>query len=183
MVTATVTIDASKTGWGAALNMNQQEILASVIWKKPLRLRSSNQREARAILHAMRRFRKRLKKADQPNILTDNQIAVMNIKRKAAASTLAQTVRKILKEVQKMGIVLNANHVKGIDNRKADALSRLELAGDYEIRIKYLNIVLLSQDPKLEADMFATKYNKKCAIYYAPTSDEEAAGVGDLQAD
>ncbi|KAA6314662.1 MAG: hypothetical protein EZS28_055545, partial [Streblomastix strix] len=49
--------------------------------------------------------------------------------------------------------------------------------------IKYLNIVLQSQDLKLEADMFATKYNKKCPIYYAPTSDEEAAGVGGLQAD
>ncbi|KAA6358094.1 MAG: hypothetical protein EZS28_046379, partial [Streblomastix strix] len=72
---------------------------------------------------------------------------------------------------------------QGINNRKADALSRLELAGDYEIRIKYLNIVLQSQDLELEADMFATKYNKKCPIYYAPTSDEVAARVGDLQAD
>jgi hypothetical protein len=88
-----------------------------------------------------------------------------------------------LEEAQKMGIVVNANHIKGIDNRKADALSRLELAGDYEIRIKYLNIVLQSQDLELEADMFATKYNKKCTKYYAPTSDEEAAGVGGLQAD
>ncbi|KAA6360405.1 MAG: putative Transposon Tf2-9 polyprotein, partial [Streblomastix strix] len=59
-VTATLTTDASKTGWGAVLNMNQQEILASATWKKPLSLRSSNQREARAILYALRRFKKQL---------------------------------------------------------------------------------------------------------------------------
>ncbi|KAA6386040.1 MAG: hypothetical protein EZS28_018432 [Streblomastix strix] len=114
--------------------------------------------------------------ADQLNILTDNQEAVMNIQRKAAASILTQTIRKILEDAQKMGIVVNANHIKGIDNKKAYALRGLELAGDYEIRIKYLNIVLQQQDLKLEADMIATKYNKKCLKYYAPTSDEEAAG-------
>ncbi|KAA6369513.1 MAG: putative reverse transcriptase [Streblomastix strix] len=120
IVTATMTTDASKTGWGAVLNMNQQEILASATWKKPLSLWPSNQREARAILYALRRFRKQLMKADQLNILTDNQVAVMNIQRKAAASTLALTIRKILEEAQKMGVVVNANHIKGIDNRKAD---------------------------------------------------------------
>ncbi|KAA6361690.1 MAG: hypothetical protein EZS28_042783 [Streblomastix strix] len=129
------------------------------------------------------RLGKQLTKVAQLNILTDNQKAVKNIQRKTAASSLVQTTRKILKDAQKMGIVVNANHIKGIDNRKADALSRLELIGDFEIRIKYMNIVLQSQDLKLDADMFATKYNKKCPIYYAPTSDEEAAGVGDLQAD
>ncbi|KAA6400636.1 MAG: hypothetical protein EZS28_003839 [Streblomastix strix] len=183
MVTATMTTDASKTGWGAVLNMNQQEILQFALQEKTLNLRSSNQREARAILYALRRFKKQLMKANQLNILTDKQEPLMNIQRKAAASILVQTIRKILDEAQKMGIVVNATHIKVIYNRKTDALSRLELSADYEIRIKFLNMVPKSQDLKQEADMFATKYNKKCPIYYVSRSDEETAGEGYLQAD
>jgi ribonuclease HI len=63
-----------------------------------MRLRSSNQREARAILYALMKFKQQLLPVDQLTIQTDNQVAVMNLKRKASAAPLATTMKKICQE-------------------------------------------------------------------------------------
>ncbi|KAA6339759.1 MAG: hypothetical protein EZS28_052585, partial [Streblomastix strix] len=180
--TATLTTDTSRTGWGAVLKLGQSELLQASTWKKPMSLRSSNQREARAILYALRKFKLQLAGIDQLTIQTDNQVAVMNLQRKASAAPLATTMRLIFQEATQMGLMLHAVHIKGVDNRQADALSRLELAGDYQIRTKYLTTALLQLGLTLQEDMFATKSNAKCTIYYSPTQEEAAAGTGGLQA-
>ncbi|KAA6361313.1 MAG: hypothetical protein EZS28_043162 [Streblomastix strix] len=108
---ATLTTDASRTGWGAVLNLNQQEWLQASTWKKPMRLRSSNQREARAILYALRKFKQQLLTVDQLTIQTDNQVAVMNLKRKASAAPLATTMKKICQEAMQQRLIIHPVHI------------------------------------------------------------------------
>ncbi|KAA6402542.1 MAG: putative reverse transcriptase, partial [Streblomastix strix] len=165
LVTAILTTDASRTGWGAVLKLEQSELLQASTWKKPMNLRSSNQREASAILQALRKFKLQLAGIDQLTVQTDNQVAVMNLQRKASAAPLATTMRLIFQEAVQMGFSLHAVHIKGVDNRT-----------------KYLTTALLQLGLTQQEDMFATKCNAKCTIYYSPTQEEAAAGTGGLQA-
>ncbi|KAA6395397.1 MAG: hypothetical protein EZS28_009075 [Streblomastix strix] len=180
--TATLTTDVSRTGWGALLKLYQSELQQASTWKKPMSLRSSNQREARAILYALRKFKLQLAGIDQLTVQTDNQVAVMNLQCKASAALLATTMRLIFQEATQMGLMLHAVHIMGVDNKQTDALSRPQLAGVCQIRTKYLTIALLQLGLTLQEDMFATKINAKCTIYYFPTQEYAAAGTGGLQA-
>ncbi|KAA6361312.1 MAG: hypothetical protein EZS28_043161 [Streblomastix strix] len=56
------------------------------------------------------------------------------------------------------------------------------MAGDYQIRTKFLTTALQQLGLVLQEDMFATKKNAKCKIYYSPTQEDTAAGTGGLQA-
>ncbi|KAA6400282.1 MAG: putative Transposon Ty3-G Gag-Pol polyprotein [Streblomastix strix] len=100
--TAILTTDASRTGWGVELKLEQSELLQASTWKKSMNLRSSNQREARAILYALRKFKLQLAGIDQLAVQTDNQVAVMNLQRKASAAPLATTLRLIFQEAMQM---------------------------------------------------------------------------------
>ncbi|KAA6399158.1 MAG: hypothetical protein EZS28_005313 [Streblomastix strix] len=89
-----------------------------------------------------------MKKADETSIVqpkrsesnslcieeTQNQVVVTNLKRKASTAPLATILKKIY-------------------NKKADALSRLEMAGDYQIRTKCLTTALQQLDLTLQKDM------------------------------
>ncbi|KAA6400671.1 MAG: hypothetical protein EZS28_003798 [Streblomastix strix] len=176
-----MTTDASRTGWGAVLKLGQSELLQASTWKKPMSLRSSNQREARAILYALRKFKLQLAGIDQLTVQTDNQVAVMNLQRKVSAAPLATTMRLIFQDAMQMGLMLHAVHIMGVDNRQADALNRLELVGDYQIRTKYPTTALLQLGLTLQEYMFATKKNAKCTIYYSLTQEEAAAGTVGIQ--
>ncbi|KAA6397454.1 MAG: hypothetical protein EZS28_007018 [Streblomastix strix] len=70
---------------------------------------------------------KRLK-VDQLTIQTDNQVAVMNLKRKASAAPLATTMKKICLNAMQLDLIIIPVHIRGLDNKKADTLSRLEIA-------------------------------------------------------
>ncbi|KAA6392617.1 MAG: hypothetical protein EZS28_011856 [Streblomastix strix] len=100
----------------------------------------------------------------------------------ASAAPLATAMRIIFQKVTQMGLMLHAVHIKGVDNRQADALSRLLLAGDYQIRTKYMTSTLQQLGLTLQEDMFATKEKAMCTIQYSPTQKDEAAGKGGLLA-
>ncbi|KAA6370635.1 MAG: hypothetical protein EZS28_033837, partial [Streblomastix strix] len=113
LVIAILKTNASRTGWGVVLELDQSELLQASSWKKPLSLRSSNQREAGAIRYALRKFKQQLAGIDQLKVQTDNQVAVMNLQRKAFAAPLATTMRLIFQEATQMGLMLHAVHIKG----------------------------------------------------------------------
>ncbi|KAA6397704.1 MAG: putative Transposon Ty3-I Gag-Pol polyprotein, partial [Streblomastix strix] len=134
---ATLTTDASLHSWGACLKLMNpvEEVWFQGSWSSRWNLNSSNQREAAAILCALRRsepyFKERQTKSLK--IETDNSSAAFNINRGAAATALAKLVDRTLETADNYNLQLHAYHIPGTQNKIPDSLSRLATSGDYMI--------------------------------------------------
>jgi hypothetical protein len=56
-------------------------------------------------------------------------------------------------------------HVRGVENEKADSLSRLSRAGDYAVKDEVFQDALASLGVTITVDLFASRYNKKHPVY------------------
>ncbi|KAH7831530.1 uncharacterized protein MONOS_11106 [Monocercomonoides exilis] len=97
----------------------------------------------------------------QLQLRSDKSSVVFNVKRWNAGRNLLQTLKRIWTLKEKLKIVLKAVHLPGFRNTRADALSRLERAGDYSIADSELKEILsvLQITPTLDA--FAAQHNHK----------------------
>ena len=67
-------------------------------------------------------------------IRSDNTAACYNISRQAACDALMPRLSSLLKYPERVGIELEAEHIAGVDNVKADRLSRIAPVGDYALK-------------------------------------------------
>ncbi|KAA6382151.1 MAG: hypothetical protein EZS28_022321 [Streblomastix strix] len=98
---------------------------------------------------------------------------------KASQSSI---MKKLCLEAMKLSMTNHPVQIRGLDNKNADAQSRLEKAGNYQIINNYSTAALQQLDHTLQKDMFATRKNAECEIDYYPTQEDTAAGTGILQA-
>ncbi|KAH7822459.1 uncharacterized protein MONOS_15664 [Monocercomonoides exilis] len=124
---------------------------------------SSNFRELKAVELALTHFAPILaeNRISQLQLRSDNSAVVFNVNRWNAGRNLRQTLKRIWTLKEKLKIVLRAVHLPGLRNTRADALSRLERAGDYSIADSELKEILsvLQVTPTLDA--FAAQHNHK----------------------
>ncbi|KAH7824068.1 uncharacterized protein MONOS_1695 [Monocercomonoides exilis] len=112
----------------------------------------------------------------QPNIQRTNielQRAlglVFNINRWGAGPNLISPLRKIQYVCQALDLTVKAIHIPGDKNVIADSLSRLAIAGDYEIRTQNLREAEAVLEAVPNVDAFANIRNKKRPIWYGPGS-------------
>jgi ribonuclease HI len=183
-IDATLTTDACQQGWGAIFVKGGCTSLYHgnfEKWKFPLT--SSNQRETAAILLALREIRVELevKKVQCLCVESDNSTTVSNLARKRAARSMLHLVRRIFVILEKLNIQVMAKHRPGVQNVTADALSRLEGAGDYYLRkevfqkgIQDLKMDSETEMDVVEIDMFATGRNARLMKYVSPSPEEGA---------
>ncbi|KAA6403716.1 MAG: hypothetical protein EZS28_000759 [Streblomastix strix] len=100
------------------LILDQAEQLQASTQKKLMSLRSSDWREARAILYSLRKFKLQLAGIVQLTFQTDNQVAVMNLQQKAFTAPLATIMRQIFQEAIQMGLMLHAGYIKEVNSRQ-----------------------------------------------------------------
>jgi hypothetical protein len=131
---ADVWTDASPTGWGAHarwMNYSNQicELLAHGAWTNEW---SSNKRELVAVQRSLEYFSKvhQTKHLKHWLIHSDNSTTVYNINRCASAKSLVKPMRRLFVCLERLGMTVRAMHVKGVENEKADSLSRLSRAGE-----------------------------------------------------
>jgi hypothetical protein len=110
-------------------------------------------------------------------IQSDNMATVCNLARQSACLTLLKMTRAIFSLLTRADIRITAVHIPGITNTLADGLSRLDLAGDYELdQATYQRgITTLQVTPSI--DCFATMYNRKCPRFFAPSMGKNAQGA------
>jgi hypothetical protein len=184
---ATLTTDASHWGWGAVLERKELRLYYhgefEGRWKD---LTSSNQRETAAVMLALSATVRVLRewRVGVLCVESDNSTTVSNLVRVRAAKSMVGLVRRIFKLLVKEKIEIIAKHRPGVVNEKADALSRLERAGDYalkeEIFWKGLMGVMKEKENVMEiveVDLFATNWNTKLQRYIAPSADALAEGL------
>jgi hypothetical protein len=94
-------------------------------------------------------------------------VTVFNLQRQGASESLLYETRQIFSFLLKMDIKLQITHVPGVENVTADALSRMDMAGDYELKVEFYRrgIRFLGVSPTLA--LIATSSNKKCQSFLA----------------
>ena len=75
---------------------------------------------------------------------------------------------------------ISISHIQGCYNVVADQLSRqVELPSEWALAPKDFKKIL-TQNPSLQVDLFATKLNNQLPIYVSPCPDENAAAIDAL---
>jgi hypothetical protein len=167
--TGTLLTDASPDGWGAWMTAQGQEHdqwMMQGPWREKTP-RTSNFREMTAVLLGMQHFYKIRKIQPNSTVLlrSDNTATVFDINRMRAARTLIAPLKKIMNFLSERKIHLIARHIPGINNGRADKLSRMERSGDYAIRPAVLQEALTAMEAKIDIDLFANAHNKQCRRY------------------
>jgi hypothetical protein len=67
-------------------------------------------------------------------VRSDNAATVCNLQRQGAGVALLQMTKEIFKLLQQLDIRLAVAHIPGKENDFVDALSRLEVTGDYALK-------------------------------------------------
>ncbi|KAA6396402.1 MAG: putative Transposon Tf2-6 polyprotein [Streblomastix strix] len=174
---AVIASDAALSGWGATLQINNMDPIR--IFGKWYYLRpTSNQREISAIYLALKRFEATLQAMNIKclKILSDNSTACFCLMRKRAAFSIHKQIDKILAMIEQNGWIIKVEHIKGLDNKEPDALSRLARAGDYQIKSDILMKVLQLWHISITLDAFASRRNAKHKRYYSIQNDNRALG-------
>jgi ribonuclease HI len=135
-VQATLTTDASPTGWGAVLSIGAQAIVGFGAWTEAQLTYTSNAKELQAVQSALLHFEDQLKRLKNPGILiqSDNSATVADINRQSASGSLTGRLLSLLTTAKKMEIQLQAVHIPGLSNDGADRLSRIGQEREYYLK-------------------------------------------------
>ncbi|KAA6381327.1 MAG: hypothetical protein EZS28_023145 [Streblomastix strix] len=112
----------------------------------------------------------------ESNLKTDNTNACFSIAKAKAKYHLRKAIDLILQIEEENGWTLTIRHIAGKQNKEADALSRLSMAGDYAIRKEVLEEVLKDWQVGITVDLFAARNNAKHSRYYTLGKDKKAEG-------
>ncbi|KAA6389986.1 MAG: hypothetical protein EZS28_014493, partial [Streblomastix strix] len=171
-----LTTDASEIGWGGLLQINNGELMDAEEWNGNWHLKSSNQREMAAVLMSLRAFSPILQQMNVDCLLfqTDNTTTEFCLRNWRLAKALVHIARIIFQLLENLNVFLVTEHIKGIHNNKADALSRMAHHGDYSISFPALNqaITFLQLVPTI--DLFASRTMKRCEMYCSQQQDRIA---------
>ncbi|XP_069616119.1 uncharacterized protein [Ranitomeya imitator] len=117
----TIFTDATPSGWGAHLG----DQIVQGLWSLRESDDSSNKKELNAIYHALSEFLPQLH-GTHTRILSDNMTAVAYINHQGGtrSEALMSIANDILAIAEEHLLSLSALHVRGIDNSRADFLSR-----------------------------------------------------------
>jgi hypothetical protein len=174
----TLTTDASEAGYGAVLVIEGEEyIMWGTFDSLDSAPPSSNQREILAVMRAIQHFLPTLRtwRISTLTLESDNQTTIFNIAKIKTARGPGPIVRALFSLLTKYQITLIPVYKPGILNIKADALSRLEVMGDYEIRWERVQETLEIWGIYPSIDLFATRINHKLPNYVsADPHDKEA---------
>ncbi|KAA6396593.1 MAG: putative reverse transcriptase [Streblomastix strix] len=175
---ATLTTDASRRGWGATLQFNNSNNLLKTAgkWSRKWILKSSNQRELAAVLCGLRRYENQFKEGKilSLHLRTDNTTTSYNINRANSSITLAHLTDPTLRVAEKMNIQIKATYIPGKENQVADALSRLNRAGDYSINKNIAANLFKKIQFNPTIDLFANRKTKLADRYCTITQDHQA---------
>jgi ribonuclease HI len=156
-------VDASPSGWGAWAQTSSGREYSFGAWPSCISQQTNNFRELYAVTMAMKRFAPSFIPFQVRHVAlhSDNSCVVFNIRRQAASRNLHHALRQLLNLCEKMQIHLSVQHIAGVRNTTADALSRISRSGDYELDQAKFQEVCETMGVTPQVDLFATPSNTK----------------------
>ncbi|KAA6368914.1 MAG: hypothetical protein EZS28_035560 [Streblomastix strix] len=136
-----MTTNAAPSGWGSTLERElKMTAMAHGTWNKRQVKLTSNNRENKVIAQGLRSFTKVIKNSriQSITIRCNNCIAVFDIKKWRATSTLIKEIRKGYQIKEWFGILISITRLLGVKNEIADSLRRYSSLGDQKIKKKFL---------------------------------------------
>jgi hypothetical protein len=112
---------------------------------------------------------------------TDNMVTVFNLQRQGASESLLYETRQIFSLLVKLDIRIMVTHVPGVENVTADALSRMDRVGDYQLKPEVYSKGIQTLQVYPQLDVFANCENRKCPEFLA-LPGRKAAGARALDA-
>ncbi|XP_077148150.1 uncharacterized protein LOC143808879 [Ranitomeya variabilis] len=154
----TIFTDASPSGWGAHLG----DQIAQGLWSLEESNDSSNKKELKAIYYAICKFLPQLH-GKHTRILLDNMTAVayLNHQGGTRSEALMSIADNILSIAEKHLLSLSALHVRGVDNPKADFLSRHTLRQGEWVLSRRIFLMIVKKWGTPEIDLFSTRRNRQ----------------------
>ena len=172
-----IAFDASSEGWGAVILPDGSK--AQGYWTVEQSYKSSNFRETLAVLLGLLAFLSQIK-GKSVTILSDNVSAVCYINMQGGpAMELSRIARAIWSLAMEHNIQLKAQHLKGVLNIQADALSRLSSQYEWCLHQKVYDYLNVLWGPHT-IDRFATMATTKCISYNSRFLDPASMGVDAL---
>lgn len=176
---ATLTTDASPTGFGAVLTYKDgRQLVTHGFWRRDEAARSSNWREMTGVTRGFFTFASRLRRLRTLRIESDNSTAVSILRRFGSRHRhLGLAAEPLLRAVLRWGLQIQPVHLPGIENELADRLSRIDpQRNDYSVSWPaFHSIVMAFGRPSI--DWFATAANKRLRRYCARRQDHKATFV------
>jgi hypothetical protein len=186
--------DASETGWGGWIilcnNQHHQKQLKTHTpeeerwlcgWWKDEAINCIRELKAIIILVKLCVQRGWLKENSDVLIHTDNTNCEYNLRRKRSGWRMRKMIKAFMLWLTKKKIRLDAEHIPGIDNAKADSLSRLAKSGDYCLRPGVMAAVEEKLGIQADFDLFATRTNKQKAAYCTTRLDKKGMKIRGIQ--
>ena len=165
----TLATDASLTGWGAILQIDNSIRSTQGAWSIAERRFHINQLELLAVQRGLDHFYPDLKNS-QVHILSDNITTIATLKRMGSHKfmTRLQIAKEILDLLLKHNIHISLSHIRGKDNILADDLSRSAqtIPTEMELSERVVKFILNKFALYPEVDLFANQLNHKFPIFF-----------------
>ncbi|KAA6383031.1 MAG: hypothetical protein EZS28_021445, partial [Streblomastix strix] len=131
----TIITDASPFGYGAVIRHYNQELEIRGEWDLPIIL-SQNKRELLAVLETLQIAfnRKILAQNQDVNLISDSTTVVAILNKHTTTLSLLETLIPILQILEENQCRIRSNHILGVDNIRADELSRFKDSWDLQLQ-------------------------------------------------
>jgi ribonuclease HI len=184
-VKATLTTDASPSGWGATWHETDKDpIYLWGSWPKTARGWTSNRRELTAIARGLEELIPSVQCGATISVQSDNTAAVFALKGWKASANRIPILRRLWNLLQHRGLKLTAHYLPGALNGVADKLSRMGESGDYYMTMTTLQRLREQWDIPLTLDVFASKETARLTRYCTKDAkDTGAVAINGLDTD
>jgi hypothetical protein len=169
--------DASDWGWGATLRLRgqQEDWMTQGKWTDQERSLSINLRELRAVRLALQTWQS-LVEGKKVLVNTDNTTALSHINREGGTHSpqLFKEAWQLFLWAISSKIALRAIHVPGVQNIRADWLSRRRLSSiEWSLNQRVVDRMFTTLG-QAQMDLFASSLNAKTLVYCSYTRDPQA---------
>jgi hypothetical protein len=87
--------------------------------------------------------------------------------------------RNIFKLLQELDIRIAVTHIRGLNNGEADALSRMDANGDYELKDEVYHQYAAALNVSPTVDLFASAWNAKTARFVALAGPQAMGAIAE----
>ncbi|KAG1040619.1 hypothetical protein G6F43_012253 [Rhizopus delemar] len=174
-----VYVDASDSGWGVSSDL----MSTSGFWSEEDKKHSINVRELTAIYYAIL-LHTREGKVREMLIHTDNITALKYVSKAGGTSSpvLQDLAVKIQDLCNKTGVNIRYQHIAGVNNTKADKLSRVKRPlYESTIPTRFFQQVKKQWGRYWKVDAFAAAHNRRLPTYWSLSRDPFAEEVNAFQ--
>ena len=174
----TIVMDASMEGWGGHLG----DWVISVQWSKAWAKRHINWIVLQAVWLTLQHFLPQLR-GTAVDVLSDNSTRVAYINKEGGTQSPSQChlALQLWAWCRQRGTYLGANHISGVRNVLADALSRGKHNHPTEWSLNRTVVQLIFEHwPTPHVDLFASEKNHKLPVFFSVRPSQMLSGVNAL---